>query len=116
MSELSLILGLRAGLYDWSQAPVIVKMLNIKSGKPFLTRISLSLSSISILPVFYVYSYPNETQPHTCCLAPCSVEFGVPFGEMAQALAQGYLWREAIVALKGCGISIGGGHIAVLFF
>ena len=38
------------------------------------------LSSISILPVFYVYSYPNETQPHKCCLAPCSVEFGVPLG------------------------------------
>jgi hypothetical protein len=35
---------------------------------------------------------------------------------MAQALAQGYLWREAEVALKGCGISIGGGDIAVLFF
>ena len=25
---------------------------------------------------------------------------------MAQALAQGYLWREAEVALKGCGIGI----------
>lgn len=47
------------------------------------------LSSISILPVFYVYSTPSETQPHTCCLAPCSVEFSVPLGEMAQALAQG---------------------------
>ena len=33
---------------------------------------------------------------------------------MAQALAQGYLWREAEVTLKGCGISIGGGHIAWL--
>lgn len=33
---------------------------------------------------------------------------------MAQALAQGYLWREAEVALKGCGISIGGGDIAWL--
>ena len=52
---------------------------------------------------------------YTCCLAPCSVEFGVPLSEMAQALAQGYLWREAIVALKGCGIGIGGGHIAWSF-
>ena len=34
--------------------------------------------------------------------------------KMAQALAQGYLWREAEVALKGCGICIGGGHIAWL--
>ena len=33
---------------------------------------------------------------------------------MAQALAQGYLWREAEVALKGCGIGIGGGDIAWL--
>lgn len=33
---------------------------------------------------------------------------------MTEALAQGYLWREAEVALKGCGISIGGGHIAWL--
>ena len=72
------------------------------------------LSSISILPVFYVYSYPNETQPHKCYLAPCSVEFSVPLGEMAQALAQGYLWREAEVALKGGGICIGGVDIAWL--
>jgi len=35
---------------------------------------------------------------------------------MAQALAQGYLWREAESGLKGCGISIGGGDNAVLFF
>ena len=34
---------------------------------------------------------------------------------MAEALAQGYLWREAIVALKGCGICIGGGDIAWSF-
>ena len=33
---------------------------------------------------------------------------------MAEALAQGYLGREAEVALKGCDISIGGGDIAWL--
>ena len=33
---------------------------------------------------------------------------------MAQALAQGYLWRKPEVALKGCGICIGGGDIAWL--
>ena len=33
---------------------------------------------------------------------------------MAEALAQGYLGREAEGALKGCGISISGGDIAWL--
>ena len=43
-----------------------------------------------------------------------AIEFLVPFGEVAEALAEGDLGREAEVALEGCGIGIRGGDIAGL--
>ena len=39
---------------------------------------------------------------------------GVPFGEVAEAFAEGDLRGEAVVALKGGGVGIGGGDVAGL--
>ena len=42
------------------------------------------------------------------------VELGVPFGEVAETFAEGDLRGEAVVALKGGGVGIGGGDVAGL--
>ena len=42
------------------------------------------------------------------------VELGVPLGEVAEAFAEGDLRAEAVVALKGGGVGIGGGDVTGL--
>ena len=42
------------------------------------------------------------------------IELGVPLGEVAEAFAEGDLRGEAVVALKGGGVGIGGGDVAGL--
>ena len=49
------------------------------------------LSSISILPVFYVYSYPNETQPLVTRVSRDRLSLSSPFQLVATIIDYAHL-------------------------